>query len=100
MKEKQDHNAKDLKTANWYKKAFGFKGLGKAAKPVTNKAPKALFNLDVKNSVKTIHNSHLKPTFTLEDEHDNSEVMAPAAILSPATPPHKNSAKEATSNND
>ncbi len=83
-----------------YKKAFDLKGLGKATKPDTNKAPEALFNIDTKNSIKTIHNHHLKPTFTLEvDDHD-SEVMAPAAIPSPATPPHKNSAKEATSNND
>jgi hypothetical protein len=88
-KKNQDHNAKDLETANWYKKAFGLKGLGKAAKPASNKAPEALFNLDAKNSVKTIHNRHLKPTFTLEVKDDNSEVIAPAVILSPATPPRK-----------
>ncbi len=99
-KKKQDHNAKDLKTANWYKKSFDLKGLGKAAKPATNKAPKALFDLDTKNSVKIIHNHHLQPAFTLKVEGNDSEVLAPAAIPSPAMLPRKNSAKEAMSNND
>jgi hypothetical protein len=97
---KQDHNAEDIKTANWFEKAFDLKGLGKAAKPATNKASKALFNLDSKNSAKTIHNCHLKPTFTLEVEDNNNEVMAHSAIPSPAMPPCKNSAKEATSDNN
>ncbi len=99
-KKSQDHDAEDLETANRYKKAFDLKGFGKAAKPTTNKFPRALFNLDTKNSIKTIHNCHLKPTFTLEVEDKDSEVMAPAAIPSPATPPCKNSAKEAMSNNE
>jgi hypothetical protein len=76
------------------------KGLGKAAKPATNKAPQALFDLAAKKSVKTIHNCHLQPTITLKDENEDSEVMAPAATASPATPPCKNSAKDATSNID
>jgi hypothetical protein len=99
-KKKEDHDTEDLKTANWYKKDLDLKGLGKATKPATNKALKALFNIDAKNSVKTIHNRHLKPTFTLKVEDNVSEVMAPAAIPSPAAPPRKNSAKDATSNND
>jgi hypothetical protein len=65
-----------------------------------NKAPEVLFDLDSKNSVKTIHNCHLQPTITPQDENDDSEVMAPAATASPATPPHKNSAKDATNNID
>jgi hypothetical protein len=56
---KQDHDLKELETATWYKNAFDLKGLGKAAKPATNNAPEALFDLDAKNSVKTIHNCHL-----------------------------------------
>ena len=95
---KQDHDLEELETATWYKNAFDLKGLGKAAKPATNKAPEALFDLDAKNSVKTIHNCHLQPSITLQDENDDSEVMAPAATASPATLPHKNSAKDATSN--
>jgi hypothetical protein len=69
---KQDHNTEDLKIAIWYKKAFDLKGLGKAAKSATNKAPKAFFNLDAKNSIKTIQNCHLQPAFTLEVEDSNS----------------------------
>jgi hypothetical protein len=99
-KKNQDHNAEDLETENWYKKAFDLKGLSKAAKSATNKYPKAPFNLDAKNRVKTIHNRHLKPSFTLEVEDNNSEEMAPITIPSLGTPPCKNPTKEATSNND
>ncbi len=99
-KKKQDHNLKELKTATWYKNAFDLKGLGKVAKPATNKAPEALFDLDAENSVKTIHNPHLQPTITLQVENNDSEVMAPAATASPAMPPRKNSAKDAMSNID
>jgi hypothetical protein len=65
-----------------------------------NKAPEALFDPDAKNSVKTIHNCHLQPTITLQDDNGDSEVMAPTATASLATLPHKNSAKDATSNID
>ncbi len=97
---KQDHDLEELETATWYKNAFDLKGLGKAAKPATNKAPEALFDLDAKNSVKTIHNCQYQPTITLQDENNDSEVMAPTATASLAMPPHKNSAKDAMSNID
>jgi hypothetical protein len=44
--------------------------------------------------------SHLKPTFTLEEEADDSEVMASTAVPSLAMPPRENSAKETASNID
>jgi hypothetical protein len=55
---------------------------------------------NAKNSVKTIHNCHLQPTITLQDENYDSEVMAPAATASLAMPPRENYAKDATSNID
>ncbi len=96
-KKKQGEDIKDLKTAAWYKQAFDVRGLGKFTKQAATKAPKALFNLHVKNNVKTIHNRHLKPTLTLED-NDKSEGLAPAANPRPATLPRINPNKEATSN--
>ncbi len=97
-KKKEDQDIKNLKAAAWYKQAFDLRGLGKSKKPAATKAPKALFDLDAKQSAKTIHNCHLLPTFTLENEDDDSEGAAPAATPSPATLPRKKSDKEATSN--
>ena len=59
--------------------------------------PKELFDLDAEQSIKTIHNRHLKPTFTLEEEDDDSEGLAPAANPRPAMPPRKSTDKEAMS---
>jgi hypothetical protein len=63
-----------------------------------SKAPEALFDLDTEQSVTTIHNCHLTPTFNLLEEDDNSEGSAPAANPRPATPPRKNTNKEAARN--
>jgi hypothetical protein len=70
---KEDKDIDDLEAATWYKQAFDLRGLGAAMKPAMNKAPKELFDLDAEQSIKTIHNRHLKPTFTLEDDDDDSE---------------------------
>jgi hypothetical protein len=94
---KEDKDIDDLEAASWYKQAFDLRGLGAAMKPATNKAPEELFDLDAEQSITTIHNRHLKPTFTLEDDDDDSEGSAPAAIPRPATPPRKSTDKEATS---
>ena len=72
------------------------RGLGKSKKPTATKAPKALFDLDAKQSIKPIHNHHLLPTFTMEDQVDDSEGASPATTTSPATLPRKYSGKEAT----
>ena len=93
-KKKQDHNLEELETATRYKNAFNLKGLGKAAKSATKKAPESLFDFDAKNSVKTIHNHHF------QDENNDSKVIASAATASLATPPRKNSTKDPTNNID
>ena len=68
-----------------------------AMKPTMNKAPEKLFDLDAEQSITTIHNRHLKPTFTLEEEDDDSEGSAPAANPRPATPPRMSTDKEVRS---
>ena len=85
---KEDDDIDDLEAVTWYKGAFDLRGLGKAVKPAANKAPEALFDLDAERSVNTIHNRHLTPTFNLDEEDDDSEGLAPAAIPRSATPPH------------
>ncbi len=66
--------------------------------PLTKK-PEALFDLDADAfSFATIHEHHLKPTFTLDKEDDEREGQASAANPSPAMPPGKKSNKEATRN--
>jgi hypothetical protein len=101
QEKKEDKGIDKLQNAEWYKNMFNLQSLGKMTKPTANKDPEALFDLDMNNSIKTIHNQHLKPTFTLEfDEDDKSEAAAPAATARSATPPRKNPNKEATSIND
>jgi hypothetical protein len=95
-KKEQDQDIEDIETATWYKQVFDLRGLGKITKPAATKPPKVLFNLGTENSVKTIHNGHLKPTFTSGNDDDNSEGLAPAANPRPAISPHKNPDKEAT----
>jgi hypothetical protein len=56
-------------------------------KPAANKAPEDLFDLVAEQSVTTIHNRHLTPTFNLDEEDDDSEGLAPAANPRPAMPP-------------
>jgi len=85
---KEDADINDLEATTWYKGAFDLRGLGKAMKPAANKAPEALFDLDVEQSVTTIHNCHLAPTFNLDNDDDDSEGLAPAANPRLATPPH------------
>jgi len=71
----------------------------KTAKQAENKNPEILFDLDAHAlSFATVHDRHIKkPTIYLEDdENDDSEGKASAAIPSPATPPHMNSNKEVT----
>jgi hypothetical protein len=94
----EDQDIKDLEAAAWYKQAFDLRGLGKSMKPAVTRAPEALFDLDAKQSIKTIHNHHLTPTFNLLEEDDKSEGSAPTANPQPATPPRKNPNKEATRN--
>jgi hypothetical protein len=95
---KEDQECEDFEAAAWYQQAFDLKGLGKGAKPVASKAPEALFDLDAEQSIKTIHNRHLTPTFNLlEDDDDESEGLASAANPRPATPPRKSNNTEATS---
>jgi len=97
QEKKEDKDINDLEAATWYKQAFDLRGLGTAMKSTRNKAPEDLFDLDADQSIKTIHNRHLKPTFTQEDDDDDSEGSAPAANPRPATPPRKSTDKEATS---
>jgi hypothetical protein len=84
MRRSRQKGTKDIETATWYKQ------LGKITKPAATKAPKVLSNLDAENSVKTVHNHHLKPIFTLRDDDDKSEGLPPAANPRPVTPPQKN----------
>jgi len=88
----QDDALDDLEGASWYKNAFDLQELGiKTLKTMADKNPEALFDLDADAlSYTTIHNRHLKPTYNVDDEDDESESLAPAANTSPATPPHKN----------
>jgi hypothetical protein len=97
QEKKEDADINDLEAATWYKGAFDLRGLGKAMKPAANKAPEALFNLDAEQSITTIHNRHLVPTFNLDDNDGNSEGLAPAANPSPATPPRSKLHTEAAS---
>ena len=66
-------------------------------KTAANKAPEVLFDLDADQSVTTIHNRHLVPTFNLDNDDDDSEGSAPAANPSPATPPRSKLHTEASS---
>ncbi len=101
QEKKEDKGIDELKNAEWYKNAFDLQSLGKTTKPTANKDPEALFDLDANNSIKLIHNWHLKPTFTLKmDKDDESEAAAPAATARSATLPRKNPNKEAMSIND
>jgi hypothetical protein len=75
----EDQDIKDLEAAAWYMQAFDLRGLGKSMKLAVTRAPEALFNLDAKQSIKTIHNHHLTPTINLLEENDKSEGSAPAA---------------------
>lgn len=84
---KEDDDIDDLEAATWYKGAFDLRGIGKSMKPAANKAPEDLFDLDAEQSITTIHNRHLTPTFNLDEEDDDSEGLAPAANPRPATPP-------------
>ena len=79
QEKKQDTDIDDLEAAAWYKGAFDLWEPGKVMKPAANKAPKALFDLDAEQSIKTIHNRHLTPIFKLDDEDDDSEGSSPAA---------------------
>jgi hypothetical protein len=83
QEKKEDTDIDDLEAATWYKGAFDLRGLGKAMKPAANKAPEALFDLDAEQSIPTIHNCHLVPTFNLDNGDDDSEGLAPAANNSP-----------------
>ena len=94
---KEDADIDDLEAVTWYKGAFDLRGLGKAMKPAANKAPEALFDLDAEQSVTTIHNRHLAPTFNLDYDDDDSEGLAPAANPRPATPPRSKLHTEAAS---
>jgi hypothetical protein len=100
QEKKEDKGIDVLENAEWYKNAFNLQSLGKTTKPTANKDPEALFDLDANNSVKTIHNWHLKPTFTLEVDKDKSEAAAPAVNARSTMPPRKNPNKEAMSIND
>ena len=98
QEKKEDQDIEDLKTAAWYKQASDLRGLGTGTKPISNKGPEALFDLDTEQSVKTIHNRHPTPTFTVLEEDDDSEALPPTANPSPATHPRKNPNKDTTSN--
>jgi len=102
QEKKEDKGFNELENAEWYKHAFDLQSLGKATKPMANIDPEALFDLDANNSVKTIHNPHLKPTFvTLEEDEDNeSEAAAPETTARSTTPPCKNPNKDAPSANE
>ena len=80
-RKKQDDALDDLEGASWYKKAFDLQELGiKTPKTAADKNPEALFDLDADAlSYATIHNRHLKPTYNVDDEDDESEALAPAA---------------------
>ena len=94
---KEDADIDDLEAVTWYKGAFDLRGLGKAMKPAANKAPEALFDLDAEQSITTIHNHHLVPTFNLDDDDDSEGRLAPAANPRPATPPRSKLHTEAAS---
>jgi hypothetical protein len=102
-KEKKDDNkVEELETATWWKNAFDLKDMGvKTANQAANKDPAVLFDLDNDAlSFATVHDRHIKkPIINLEeDEDDECEGEASAAIPSPATPPRMNPNKEATRN--
>jgi hypothetical protein len=95
----EDKDLDELEGAVWYKNAFDLKSLNKSIRTTTNRAPEALFDLDATQSVKTIHNRHLKPSFIPEvDEDDESEAEASAANASSATLPRKITNKEVPRN--
>ena len=98
----QDDALDDLEGASWYKNAFDLQEFGiKTLKITADKNPEALFDLDADAlSYATIHNRHLKPTYNVDNEDDESEALAPTANASPATPPRKNPDKETPENND
>ena len=101
--EKKENEAiEDLESASWYKTVFDMQSLSiRTSKPVVDKAPEDLFDIDADaNSYATIHNRHLKPTYTVEEEDDESEAEASAAVARPATLPRKNPNKETTENNN
>ncbi len=99
-KKKDDEDLNKLKNTTWWNNAFDLKEMGKkSAKRAADKKPEALFDLDADAlSFSTVHERHLKPTFTLDEEDDESEGQASAANPSPATPPRENSNKEAMRN--
>jgi hypothetical protein len=95
----EDKDLNELEGAAWYKNAFDLKSLNKSIRTTTNRAPEALFDLDATQSIKTIHNRHLKPSFIPEvGEDDESEAEASAANASSATPPRKITNKEVPRN--
>jgi hypothetical protein len=68
---------------------------------MADKNPEALFDLDADAlSYATIHNRHLKPTYNVDNEDDESEALPPPAKASPATLPRNNPDKETPENND
>ena len=93
---KQDDALDDLEGASWYKNAFDLQELGiMTPKTTADKTPEALFDLDADAlRYTTIHNRHLKPTYNVDDEDDESEALVPAAKASLATPPRNNPDKE------
>ncbi len=103
LEEKKDDNkVEELETATWWKNAFDLKDMGvKIANQAANKDPAVLFDLDNDAlSFATVHDRHIKkPIINLEeDEDDECEGEASAAIPSPTTLPRMNPNKEATRN--
>ena len=51
QEKKEDKGFNELENAEWYKHMFDLQSLGKATKPMANKDPEALFDLDANNNV-------------------------------------------------
>jgi hypothetical protein len=99
-KKKDDKDLNELENATWWNNAFDLKEMGKkSTKRAADKKPEVLFDLNADAlSFATVHEHHLKPTFTLDKEDDKSEGQASAANPIPATLPRKNSNKETMRN--
>jgi hypothetical protein len=72
---KDDEDLDKLENTTWWNNVFDLKEMGKqSAKCAADKKTEVLFDLDADApSFATIHKRHLKPTFTLDEEDDESE---------------------------
>ena len=75
QEKKEDKGFNELENAEWYKHMFDLQSLGKATKPMANKDPEALFDLDANNNVLHCRCHHQR--------HCADAATAIAAVLQP-----------------